>query len=244
MGSFLYTIFKKQTSSIIELLKWIAVLTMTIDHIGHICFPQNIILTTIGRIAFPLFGYILIHNYLYFTSNKKRYIIRLWVFGILSQPFFMYAIANRLNIFILLALALTSLYFFEKIDLKSKGIDSFLSKSLVVFIGLVLSTFGEYPVFGYLFLISLYPVFHGKMFFAPLMLISLAFNSFGVWYYTAGSFLAFVIILVAVLLIKENTFVIKRMNKWFFYGYYPFHMTGIKIFCILSLVYLIICMII
>jgi hypothetical protein len=32
---------------------------MTIDHIGHICFPQNIILITIGRIAFPLFAYIL-----------------------------------------------------------------------------------------------------------------------------------------------------------------------------------------
>ena len=234
MHFFFQTIFKKQSSTVIELLKWIAILTMTIDHIGHICYPKITLFTTIGRMAFPLFGYILIHNYLYFTSNKKRYILRLWLFGVLSQPFFIYAIANRLNIFILLAMALTSLYFFEMVDRKSKGLDAFLVKSFVVFVGLVLSTFGEYPIFGYLFLISMYPVFQGKFLFLLFAAFFLVLNSFGVWYYTAGSIVAIIMIPMVAAFTKRYRLRTKRMDKWFFYLYYPLHMTVIKVLCVLS----------
>ncbi|MCF0110995.1 MAG: hypothetical protein HUJ58_03775, partial [Erysipelotrichaceae bacterium] len=39
-------------------LKWIALVTMTIDHIGYFLFPRYKILRIIGRIAFPLYAFL------------------------------------------------------------------------------------------------------------------------------------------------------------------------------------------
>ena len=37
-----------------SVLKWIAVLTMVIDHVGAILFPDQIWMRVIGRVAFPI----------------------------------------------------------------------------------------------------------------------------------------------------------------------------------------------
>lgn len=44
------------------LIKWIAILTMTIDHIGYYLFPSLLFLRVVGRIAFPCF----------FVYNRER----------------------------------------------------------------------------------------------------------------------------------------------------------------------------
>ena len=56
-------------------LKLIAFVTMAIDHIGAVFFPESVILRIIGRIAFPLFAYCLVIGYLY-TSDVKKYLRR------------------------------------------------------------------------------------------------------------------------------------------------------------------------
>ena len=43
-----------------ELLKWIAIITMTVDHVGAVLYPEFEFLRWIGRLAFPLFAYLLI----------------------------------------------------------------------------------------------------------------------------------------------------------------------------------------
>ena len=68
-------------------LKIIAMVTMLIDHVGAVIFPQFIILRIIGRIAFPIFAYELVEGYFH-TSNIWRYILRLLVFGVISEFFF------------------------------------------------------------------------------------------------------------------------------------------------------------
>ena len=40
-------------------LKMIAVISMTVDHIGHILFPQMLWLRAIGRLAFPIFAFMI-----------------------------------------------------------------------------------------------------------------------------------------------------------------------------------------
>ncbi len=54
-------------------LKLIALITMTIDHIGMILFPYNITLRIIGRISFPIFAYFVAEGCKY-TSSKVKYI--------------------------------------------------------------------------------------------------------------------------------------------------------------------------
>jgi len=70
-------------------LKIIAIITMIIDHIGYYFQPymNNIVyitLRTIGRISMPLFAYLLVQGFFY-TKDLKKYIIRLFVFALITQ---------------------------------------------------------------------------------------------------------------------------------------------------------------
>lgn len=53
-------------------LKILAMVCMTIDHIGAAFFPQAVWLRVIGRLAFPLFSYCIAEGCRY-TRNKARY---------------------------------------------------------------------------------------------------------------------------------------------------------------------------
>ena len=65
-------------------IKLIAIITMTIDHIGYVFFPNIIILRIIGRIAFPLYVYSMMIGY-FKTKSLSKYIVRLLLIGIISQ---------------------------------------------------------------------------------------------------------------------------------------------------------------
>lgn len=53
-----------------NLIKLIAIIAMTVDHIGGAFFPEYPVFRWIGRIAFPLFCYCLTVGMLY-THDKK-----------------------------------------------------------------------------------------------------------------------------------------------------------------------------
>lgn len=90
---------------------------MVIDHINKIHFQNEYyLLTLIGRLAYPIFAYFAIYAYIYHTSNKGGYIIRLFIFAIIAQPFHMYALDLGffpLNILFSICFGLLALYFYE-----------------------------------------------------------------------------------------------------------------------------------
>ncbi len=55
-------------------LKLIALICMTIDHIGILLLPQWDILRIIGRLAFPIFAYMIAEGCLY-TRSRSRYLL-------------------------------------------------------------------------------------------------------------------------------------------------------------------------
>lgn len=67
-----------------DLLKLLALVTMLIDHIGYMYFPNEMLFRIIGRLAFPIFAYQIAIGYSH-TSNLKKYTLRVFSFALITQ---------------------------------------------------------------------------------------------------------------------------------------------------------------
>lgn len=65
-------------------LKLIAAFSMLLDHIGIILFPRVIAFRIIGRLAFPIFAFMIAEGCRY-TKNKAKYFLMIFSLGILCQ---------------------------------------------------------------------------------------------------------------------------------------------------------------
>src|SRR5690554_6284341 len=69
------------------ILKILALTTMIIDHYGAILQSNILIYRIIGRLAFPIYCFLLVEGY-FNTSNVKNYAKRLFIFALISEiPF-------------------------------------------------------------------------------------------------------------------------------------------------------------
>lgn len=82
-------IIKKPSSDWVTWGQWLALITMTLDHIARYVVPHawNLgwIDSTIGRVAFPLFAGMVAWHGLFNTRNPIRYARRITVIGLLAQ---------------------------------------------------------------------------------------------------------------------------------------------------------------
>lgn len=79
-------------------LKWLAVFTMTVDHVAAVFIPFDswayLFARNLGRIAAPLFAYLLVAGFLA-SRDQRNYRRRLLVYALLSQlPFAALTIAS------------------------------------------------------------------------------------------------------------------------------------------------------
>lgn len=109
-------------------LKWIAILCMLIDHVTAAgIFVQNMLQYQIGRgigrIAFPIFCFLIVEGYFH-TKNRTKYLGRLLLLAFLSEvPFDMVFSGNYLqtgyqNVFFTLSLGLIGMILLGEIDKK------------------------------------------------------------------------------------------------------------------------------
>ena len=74
-------------------LKLIAMLTMTIDHIGMQLFPRLLWLRIIGRLAMPIYAYMIAEGCRH-TRDRKKYLSRLLGMGALCQAVYLVAMGS------------------------------------------------------------------------------------------------------------------------------------------------------
>lgn len=214
-------------------LKIIAIVTMLIDHIGamiiepgflsqysaemilntpelHQLYVFDMVLRRVGRIAFPIFCFLLVEGFLH-TRNVKKYALRLLVFCFISEiPFDLGVFGTWFNpdyqnVFFTLLLGLIALIGMEKYQESSW-------KQALVLLGccgaaILLKT--DYDAFGVFFIVLLYLLRDNKKMRTILGCISVS------WEITAP--LAFIPITM-----YDGTRG-KWNLKYIFYAFYPVH---------------------
>ena len=204
-----------------EVFKWIAIITMTVDHIGAVLYPEFEVLRLIGRFSFPLFAYLLILG-MEKTQNIRNYFLRLFIFALISQAPFFLAIGNEpfehLNIFFTLSFGLLFVYYFKK-------------NSLIAFVPLFFSFLlpFDYSIYGLAMIGCMY-ILTKNLKLGTILLILLNGLFLVPW---NPQFLSLVALPLIILHNKsllpttrqaEKEFKIPLWRKYFFYVYYPLHL--------------------
>lgn len=87
------TITKKLPGLTGNQLKLFALIAMTCDHIGMQLFPQAQIFRIIGRLALPIFAYMIAEGCRY-TKNKKKYLLTIAAVALVCQLVYFFAMQS------------------------------------------------------------------------------------------------------------------------------------------------------
>lgn len=80
------------------MLMVVACLTMLIDHVGLLFFPEQAVFRVIGRVAMPIYAYLLVRGYVN-TKSISKYFRRVLTIALLSQmPYMIMVDKTKLNI--------------------------------------------------------------------------------------------------------------------------------------------------
>lgn len=86
-------------------LKILAMITMTCDHVGLYLLPQFPVLRILGRLAMPIYAYMIAQGCRH-THDRRRYLLRLLGLGLLCQTVY-YAVEGSLYQCILMTFSLS-----------------------------------------------------------------------------------------------------------------------------------------
>lgn len=132
-----------------NIIKYIAILAMLIDHISMffipITNPIGVTMRVIGRLTGPLMCYFLAEGF-YYTSNKLKYGSRLLIFALVSQ--FPYTFAHKVkiteldfNVIFTFFISFIVLYAYENVK------NLFLKWTSIVLL-IIVSGIGDWGIFG------------------------------------------------------------------------------------------------
>ena len=97
-------------------LKILAMITMTCDHVGMMIFPHLQWLRIIGRLAMPIYAYMIAEGCRY-TRDRKKYLLRLLGLGALCQAVYLLAMESLyMCILITFSLSVCLIVLMDKVE--------------------------------------------------------------------------------------------------------------------------------
>ena len=204
-------------------LKLLAMLTMTLDHIGVQMFPGALWLRIVGRLAFPIYAYMIAEGCAH-TRNRRKYLLQMAGLALLCQLVYFFAMGSLFQC-ILVTFTLSILLIYA-CDTGSRPLTA------LALLGVALVTVAlprllpgtdfaiDYGFFGVLVPVAAYlgETRREKLLFTAGALAALAWSVGGIQWYSLAALLP-----LALYGGQRG----KRRMKWLFYLYYPLHLAAI-----------------
>lgn len=216
-------------------LKIIALVIMFIDHVGAVIVQRTMWMPGfnhdfwnslympiryVGRLAFPIFCFLLVEGYVH-TSDVKKYMRRILLFAVISEIPFNLAITGKVidlnyqNVFFELALGIGAMYYLDVVEKKQNNylLQVILRLGIIAVFAIAAEHLNlDYGMYGIISIVALYVFRQNKL----MQLLVGAFS----FYWEPVAPLAFV--LIAFYNGKRG-----RKIKYAFYIFYPAHLLGL-----------------
>ena len=228
----------------------LAMIFMLSDHLWIIFFPNQLWLYALGRLTFPIFAFMIVEGF-FRTKNRKKYLIRIFIFAIISEiPFNLFSsLAMRKvtmlfypynNVLWTFLIALCGLNLLEEIE-NFKNLDKvirFLEKITISFISIMMAYLIKSDYLGYgVITVLIFYFFREKnyrnIFFQAVSIAILnifimpeyefPFNFFGNKVFIKVQIFA-IFSLVIIWLYNGEQGIHNKFIKYSFYFFYPLHL--------------------
>jgi len=212
-------------------LQMIAVLAMVCDHFACVFLqPENSILSLgketnsliynvfriVGRVSFPVFCFLLVQGFL-MTKNLNKYIMRIFLFAILSEVPYDLAFSGVLidrkdqNVMFTLLLGLVILSWLRRFEA------NWAVEGIIVLSGCILAFFlqTDYSWFGVLLIVVIYLLRNNRlqqMFWMSLLIFS------------QGGMEVYAVFALPLCYFYQQDKEERRLPRYFFYVFYPLHL--------------------
>jgi len=213
-------------------LKYIAIITMLIDHLAIFFIPSTNLMYSIcrviGKLTAPTMCYFLVEGYCH-TSSKHKYGLRLLIFSLISQfaftlAFYKTIFVFKLNMIFTLFLCFLVLLSYEKIRNK-------LIKWVAILFLIAFSDFCDWGIFAPLWVLCFYK-FKGELLkqvtsYYVSTIIGIIFKCIIINNYSWNSiiiFLGLFLFIPVIFLYNGQKGSSRKFDKWFFYIFYPLHL--------------------
>ena len=197
-------------------LKIMALITMFIDHIGELLFPDIIIFRIIGRISFPIFAYLIAEGCIY-TRNKWKYLCNISITCVIYEIIY-FLINQKFKLCVLFGFSLFILFTIILEWTRKNWDKRFVVISLYSIFSITFLSFPfcDYAIFTFLLPLAAYLIKNEKIKILVYSLILLLLS----FLYSSIQFYAIIAIIPLMLYSGKKG----SLNlKYFFYTFYPLH---------------------
>lgn len=209
-------------------LKIIAILSMLVDHVGYVFFPEQMGWRVIGRLAFPIFAFLIAEGFQK-SSNCNKYLVRLFLFALISEIPFDWAfngepvVWTHQNVLFTFSLAIIGLLVYQRLQSKI-GESAWLVAGLIALLGDI-----GHTDYGFIGIVMVYAFYFFRQSFTKQAVAVIVLNLF---FCINSGLLSHISIYTTIQLVANFSLVpIYFYNqqkgpslKYFFYLFYPGHL--------------------
>ena len=209
-------------------LKIIAAAAMLLDHVGLMFFPTNALLRIIGRLAFPIFAFMIAEGCKY-TRSRLRYFLQL--FGLALGCQIVYFITDGsmyLSVLFTFSLAVLTIFALQYCKAKPSALTILLFVTAVAAVYLLNQVLEiDYGFFGCMLPVFV-AAFQNTRFDKPLLNVAMLALGLVLLWLALGGFQLYALAAVPLLLCYSGHRGKTKM-KYFFYIFYPVHLALLQV---------------